>query len=131
MIICENLHLSTFSSFISSLLFATHPIHTDCVSSIVGRAEVLCGIFYLLAFLFFIKSCNYNSENDNDQEKKKISIFKIFYLILSIIFYICSTFSKEQGFTLPAILFISDISSWWIKKKNKNINFYQGFFFYL
>lgn len=38
-------------ALIASLLFAVHPIHTDAVSNIVGRAELLAGGFTLLAVL--------------------------------------------------------------------------------
>jgi hypothetical protein len=36
-------------AFTCAAIFAAHPIHTDAVSSIVGRAEVLSGFFFLLA----------------------------------------------------------------------------------
>lgn len=38
-------------AFVAALLFAIHPLHTDAVSSIVGRAEVLAGVGVLLALL--------------------------------------------------------------------------------
>ena len=37
----------------SGLLFATHPVHTDAVPSIVGRAEELAALFALLSFLTY------------------------------------------------------------------------------
>jgi hypothetical protein len=37
----------------ASLLFAVHPIHCDSVASIVGRADVLCTLFSLTAFLLY------------------------------------------------------------------------------
>jgi protein O-mannosyl-transferase len=33
----------------SAMLFAVHPVHTEAVSWIVGRAELLCGLFLFLA----------------------------------------------------------------------------------
>lgn len=33
----------------SAMLFAVHPVHTEAVSWIVGRAELLCGFFVFLA----------------------------------------------------------------------------------
>ncbi|MDC3379189.1 hypothetical protein OAX78_02800, partial [Planctomycetota bacterium] len=33
------------------VLFAVHPVHTEAVTSIVGRAELLCALFFLLAVL--------------------------------------------------------------------------------
>lgn len=34
---------------IAVFLFTIHPIHVEAVTSIVGRADALCGVFYLLA----------------------------------------------------------------------------------
>jgi tetratricopeptide (TPR) repeat protein len=36
-------------ALVSGLLFATHPIHTEAVTSIVGRAEILVALFLLVA----------------------------------------------------------------------------------
>ncbi|KAL1484195.1 hypothetical protein MTO96_032723, partial [Rhipicephalus appendiculatus] len=38
---------------LAAMLFAAHPVHTEAVSSIVGRAEVLCCLFFLLSFLCY------------------------------------------------------------------------------
>ncbi|OWZ03829.1 LOW QUALITY PROTEIN: hypothetical protein PHMEG_00024377 [Phytophthora megakarya] len=40
-------------SVTAGLLFAVHPIHCDAVASIVGRADLLCTAFSLLAFLSY------------------------------------------------------------------------------
>ncbi len=43
-------------AYFSAILFLTHPLHTEAVASIVGRAELLAFFFGLLAVLFFIKN---------------------------------------------------------------------------
>ena len=43
-------------SFVSAIVFAIHPIHTDAVDSIVGRAEVMYAMFFCLSFLLYSKS---------------------------------------------------------------------------
>lgn len=48
-------------ALISSLMFALHPIHTEAVTSVVGRADVGAGLFFLLSFtsyLSFVKNFN-------------------------------------------------------------------------
>ncbi|KYN09382.1 Transmembrane and TPR repeat-containing protein 4 [Trachymyrmex cornetzi] len=40
-------------SFYAAALFAVHPIHTEAVSGIVGRAELLCGLFTWLSILLY------------------------------------------------------------------------------
>ncbi|GIY72875.1 transmembrane and TPR repeat-containing protein 3 [Caerostris extrusa] len=39
-----------------SFIFATHPIHTEAVSSAVGRAEVLSAFFFLSSLLAFVNN---------------------------------------------------------------------------
>lgn len=39
---------------LSSLLFALHPIHTEAVAGLVGRADVGCTAFALLSFISYI-----------------------------------------------------------------------------
>src|SRR2546426_381873 len=41
---------------LTALLFAVHPIHTDAVASIVGRAELLMALFTLIALSFYIEA---------------------------------------------------------------------------
>lgn len=41
---------------IATLLFAIHPIHTEAVTGIVGRAELLSSIFFILTILVYQKS---------------------------------------------------------------------------
>lgn len=41
--------------FLSALFFAVHPVHTEAVTYIAGRADSLAAVFLLFAFLAFIK----------------------------------------------------------------------------
>ncbi|CAG9801583.1 unnamed protein product [Chironomus riparius] len=43
------------SIIISGLLFASHPIHTEAVAGIVGRADLIACNFYILTILSYIK----------------------------------------------------------------------------
>lgn len=38
-------------AFLAALIFTAHPIHTEAVANIVGRAEIISGIFYFAAIL--------------------------------------------------------------------------------
>jgi protein O-mannosyl-transferase len=44
-----------FICFAAALLFAGHPLHTEAVSSIVGRSELLAAGFLLAAWLFHLQ----------------------------------------------------------------------------
>lgn len=39
----------------AALLFAVHPVHCEAVASVVGRADILASIFFLLSFLCYIE----------------------------------------------------------------------------
>lgn len=42
---------------LGTLLFAVHPIHTEAVSGIVGRAELMCFVFYLGTIRVYCSIC--------------------------------------------------------------------------
>jgi hypothetical protein len=50
-LLAEQLFSSSTVGLVAAALFAVHPIHTEAVTSIVGRAEVLAALFGLLAVL--------------------------------------------------------------------------------
>nr|XP_039259696.1 protein O-mannosyl-transferase TMTC2-like [Styela clava] len=69
-----------FKSVIAGLLFAVHPIHTEAVAGIVGRADILSCIFVLATLLSYTRhcdDCNYkhgqldSKKNDYLQNQKK------------------------------------------------------------
>uniref|UniRef100_A0A4W2H5L9 Protein O-mannosyl-transferase TMTC1 n=1 Tax=Bos indicus x Bos taurus TaxID=30522 RepID=A0A4W2H5L9_BOBOX len=43
-------------AFVTALIFAVHPVHTEAVAGIVGRADVLACLLFLLAFLSYNRS---------------------------------------------------------------------------
>lgn len=44
------------TSFIAAILFAVHPIHTEAVSGIVGRADLLATLTCMLAIWIYFKT---------------------------------------------------------------------------
>ena len=88
--VCNN----TGISFFTALLFAVHPIHTEAVAYIAGRADSLYSIFFLLSFIFFIRYSNRVITG-----KKRQSI-----LFISGIFFILAIFSKEISMILPLLI---------------------------
>ena len=53
-----SLGASRFVSLAAGLLFALHPLQTEAVDSIVGRAEILAFVFALGAFVVFVRRNN-------------------------------------------------------------------------
>ncbi|XP_052737312.1 protein O-mannosyl-transferase TMTC4 isoform X2 [Bicyclus anynana] len=82
--------------FLASLLFSVHPIHVEAISGIVGRADLLAAMTFLLSFLIY------------DVSMKKKSIFNI-YLCISITLAGLSMLFKENGITVMGVCCLYDI----------------------
>lgn len=94
-------------SVIAGLLFAVHPIHTEAVAGIVGRAEILAALFILTAMI-----C-YHHWRMAGQIKWMIALlFSTFAAITS----------KEHGFLIPAILVLQETYYFFTEKKYSLIN---------
>jgi len=99
-------------TYIISFLFAIHPVHVEVVAWISARKDTLYSVFYLLAFLLYIKTY--------DGKKTKTLIF------LSSLCFILSCFSKAMAITLPLVLILTDYFQNRLSKKN--IRFYLPYF---
>lgn len=40
-------------AFLGTLLYTVHPVHTESVSALVGRADILSSILFLISFLLY------------------------------------------------------------------------------
>ncbi|KAH6937940.1 hypothetical protein HPB50_005452 [Hyalomma asiaticum] len=85
------------ASLICALLFAVHPVHTESVAAVVGRADLLCAVFFILSFLSFIRSCS-----------SEITLSSCVWLITSASLSIVSMLCKEPGITVIGLCFIYD-----------------------
>lgn len=83
-------------SFLSSLIFAVHPIHTEAVSWISGSPYVLSSFFYLAAVIFYVKTANSRPQH-------------IFHLLLSSVFFVLCLLSGSFALTLPFMFILYDI----------------------
>ncbi|XP_015925540.2 protein O-mannosyl-transferase TMTC3 [Parasteatoda tepidariorum] len=90
--------LPVTSSLVSSALFAVHPIHTEAVSGIVGRAELLSAVAFLGALLFYIQN-RYQNKNSAWRDCCVSSV-------LAVLGLLC----KEQGVTALAICCAYELS---------------------
>lgn len=73
--------------YLSTLLFAVHPVHVEAVCGIVGRADLLAAMTFFLAFLCYSKSMT---------NQKWSYIYVLCTVILSAISMLC----KENGVTV-------------------------------
>ncbi|KFP43356.1 Transmembrane and TPR repeat-containing protein 3, partial [Chlamydotis macqueenii] len=94
--VCK-LFLDNRSSVVASLLFAVHPIHTEAVTGVVGRAELLSSIFFLAAFLSYTKS----KGPDNTIVWTPIAV--------TVFLVAVATLCKEQGITVVGICCVYEV----------------------
>ncbi|NXF39166.1 TMTC3 protein, partial [Nyctibius bracteatus] len=94
--VCK-LFLDNRSSVVASFLFAVHPIHTEAVTGVVGRAELLSSIFFLAAFLSYTKS----KGPDNTIVWTPIAV--------TVFLVAVATLCKEQGITVVGICCVYEV----------------------
>lgn len=83
-------------SFLSALIFVSHPVQVNTVTYIVQRNEGLATFFYLLSFYLFISGALRKGRT------------KFLFFLGSGISFFCSIFSKETGFTVPLSIVVFD-----------------------
>jgi len=76
--------------FFAALLFAAHPLHTEAVTNIIGRAELLSFMFMMFSLLTYAY-----------RERRRI-----LYYPLSLAFFLLALMSKEIPAVLPAIILL-------------------------
>ncbi|KAF1537415.1 Transmembrane and TPR repeat-containing protein 3, partial [Eudyptula albosignata] len=109
--VCK-LFLDNRSSVVASLLFAVHPIHTEAVTGVVGRAELLSSIFFLAAFLSYTKS----KGPDNTIVWTPIAV--------TVFLVAVATLCKEQGITVVGICCVYEVfiaQGFWAPHYKKDI----------
>jgi len=83
---------NTIISFLASLIFAIHPIHTEAISWISGGHYVFSSIFFIAALIFYVKSAS-----------------SLRYLALAVVFFTICFFSGNAGAMLPLVFIIYDL----------------------
>ncbi|XP_058478894.1 protein O-mannosyl-transferase TMTC4 isoform X1 [Solea solea] len=81
------------TSLLAAFFFAAHPIHTESVAGIVGRADLLCALFFQLSFLTYCKAFN---KGRDDQ-------FSLQWVVVSLLLCAAAMLCKEQGITVLGV----------------------------
>ncbi|KAL6038891.1 hypothetical protein STEG23_007719 [Scotinomys teguina] len=93
-------------AFVTALLFAVHPVHTEAVAGIVGRADVLACLLFLLTFL------SYHRSLDQDCTGQCFpATASPFFLLLSLFLGTCAMLVKETGVTVFGVCLVYDLFS--------------------
>lgn len=95
---------SSIAAFAAASIFAVHPIHTEAVTGIVGRAEVLATLFFLAAFWTLRRRSAFAAGG-----ARKASLPHALAVALGgAVLYLLGLFSKESAVTLPVVLALDD-----------------------
>uniref|UniRef100_A0A8C0XSP5 dolichyl-phosphate-mannose--protein mannosyltransferase n=1 Tax=Castor canadensis TaxID=51338 RepID=A0A8C0XSP5_CASCN len=97
----RRVHLVPRASLLAALLFAVHPVHTECVAGVVGRADLLCALFFLLSFLGYCKAFT--------ESNKEGAHSSTFWVLLSIFLGAVAMLCKEQGITVLGLNAMFDV----------------------
>ncbi|XP_076812940.1 protein O-mannosyl-transferase TMTC3-like [Clavelina lepadiformis] len=89
-VLADTTEKQSFITHVATLVFLVHPIHTEAVTGIVGRAELLSAIFFILAILSYAR-------------------FTVKSIVLSLFWCVLAVASKEQGITVLAVFIFYDI----------------------
>lgn len=98
------------------LLFATHPVHTEAVAGVVGRADVLACLFFLLALCLYIDYCNARMHRRSPVTVNgcrpavwRRTDVRWFYFAGFVVCTCASMLSKEHGVTVIAVCLVYDV----------------------
>uniref|UniRef100_A0A0P6J094 dolichyl-phosphate-mannose--protein mannosyltransferase n=1 Tax=Heterocephalus glaber TaxID=10181 RepID=A0A0P6J094_HETGA len=93
-------------AFATALLFAVHPVHTEAVAGIVGRADVLACLLFLLAFLSYSRGLDQCGTGGRLPPSASP-----FFLLLSLVLGTCAMLVKETGVTVFGVCLVYDFFS--------------------
>ncbi len=85
------------------VVFAIHPLHTEAVANVVGRAELYAAFFYLLACILYWKGRFWTG---GARIARLLGLGALYLLALG---------SKEIAVTLPGVLFFLELYAPWLR----------------
>jgi Tfp pilus assembly protein PilF len=82
---------------IAALVFGIHPLRVESVAWVTERRDVLCGVFYLLAVLAYLKATEGGG------------LLKPPWRLISLAAFLAALLSKAMAMTLPGVLLLLDV----------------------
>lgn len=94
------------AAFLSALLFALHPMHVESVSWIAGRTDVLCAVFFFLAFIAHV-----------------LSYRNLLFLIAAALSFSLALMSKEVAVAFPFLVLGYDLISRRLRRRSNVLRY--------
>jgi tetratricopeptide (TPR) repeat protein len=95
----KQLFESAPAAAIGALFWSLHPLRVESVSWITERRDVVCGVFFLLSVLAYLRMCREQAAGGRAGR----------WLALSVAAYAASLLSKSLGILLPLALLVLDV----------------------
>ncbi|XP_018569656.1 transmembrane and TPR repeat-containing protein 4-like [Anoplophora glabripennis] len=96
------------TAYYASLLFTVHPVHTEPVAGLVGRADVLSSVLFFVVILLYQKFRTAKGES------------VVMWYTIKVIVIGCAVLCKETAISVVGLLIVYDIyqekkkkTSWW------------------
>jgi tetratricopeptide (TPR) repeat protein len=83
----------------AALLFAAHPIHTEAVANVVGRAELLAALGFFGAWACWLRA----DAADVRPQRRRV------WWAAAVVVYFLAMCGKENAVALPAVLLLADV----------------------
>ncbi|XP_028252727.1 protein O-mannosyl-transferase TMTC2 isoform X2 [Parambassis ranga] len=100
-------------SLLAGLLFASHPVHTEAVAGVVGRADVGAALFFLLSLLCYARHCRLREDPHRSFQSRRCeggSVTRCWaWMVGSLWCAAASMLWKEQGVTVLAVSAVYDL----------------------
>lgn len=84
---------SPLATTLGALVFAVHPVQADAVTYVSGRRDVLCGLFYVLGVLAYLRHRREGGAGA---------------LVLAFAAYVLAILTKEMAITMPVACLLAD-----------------------
>jgi Tfp pilus assembly protein PilF len=89
-------HTSPHVPVLTALLFAVHPLQTEAITYINGRSDALAMMFFVFAWLFYIRTRIASPPNQGDYW-------------LSMVFYFLALLTKESAITWLGVAVLTEL----------------------
>ena len=109
-----SLFIIQVGAVVGALFFSIHPLRVEPVAIISSRSDVLCGFFYLLTMIAYLRMVDVELV----AERRKWFLFALLFFVLSLL-------SRAWGITLPIVLLILDVyplRRFGLKDRSKALN---------
>lgn len=114
-LVCLSITGDMWLSVVGSFLYAIHPIHTEAVSNVSSRGEILMSMFYMIGYLiyvFFHRTIVSMPSKGHDKQALpglfRTCIVSLVAVSFAVSCTVLSLLSKEHGVTLPLTCLIYD-----------------------